>query len=57
MEEEKSSAGFGLEWERSDAGFGLEHVGDITIECKPARRARFTLNYIEAHGDLKMAFY
>ena len=24
MEEERSSAGFGLEWERSDAGFGLE---------------------------------
>ena len=28
-------------------------VGDITTECKPARRARFTLNYIEAHEDPK----
>ena len=26
-------------------------VGDIVTERKPARRARFTLNYIEAHED------
>ena len=26
-------------------------VEDVTTECKPARRARFTLNYIEAHED------
>ena len=27
------------------------NVGDITTECKPPRRGRFTLNYIEAHED------
>ena len=26
-------------------------VGDITIECKPPRRGRFTINYIEADQD------
>ena len=51
MEEERSSAGFGLEWERSDAGFGLEHVGDITIEYKPPRRGRVMLIRIEAYED------
>ena len=29
----------------------MPNVGDITTECKPARRDRFTLNYIEAHED------
>ena len=27
------------------------NVGDITTECKPPRRGRFTFNYIEAHED------
>ena len=27
------------------------NVGDITTECKPPRRSRFTLNHIEAHED------
>ena len=27
------------------------NVGDITTECKPPRRGRFTLNYIEARKD------
>ena len=27
------------------------NVGDITIEYKPPRRGRFTLNRIEAHED------
>ena len=27
------------------------NVGDITTECKPPRRGRFTFNYIEAHKD------
>ena len=27
------------------------NVGDITTERKPARRDRFTFNYIEAHED------
>ena len=26
-------------------------VEDIATECKPARRARFTLDYAEAHED------
>ena len=26
-------------------------VEDIATECKPARRARFTLDYVEAHED------
>ena len=29
------------------------NVGDITTECKPARRARFTLDCAEAHEDPK----
>ena len=36
---------------------GMESAGDITSECKPPRRGRFTLNYIEAHKTQKMAFY
>ena len=27
------------------------NVEDIATECKPARRARFTLDYAEAHED------
>ena len=29
------------------------NVGDITTECKPPRRSRFTHNYTEAHEDLE----
>ena len=29
------------------------NLGDITIEYKPPRRGRFTLNRIEAHNDLE----
>ena len=29
----------------------MPYVGDITTECKLARRARFTLDYAEAHED------
>ena len=32
-------------------------VEDIATEYKPARRVRFTLDYVKAHEDQKMALY
>ena len=39
------------EWLRKTKGFVGAAVGDVTTECKPPRRGRFTLNYIGAHED------
>ena len=46
MEEERSSAGFGLERERSDAGFGLEQErrgGGFEMEDERSVRQRFRI--------------
>ena len=54
MEEERSSAGFGLEWERSEAGFGLEQErrdGSFAMEKRErSMRQRFRIGREGRHA-------